>query len=105
MKITQSSGNVYADIGVAQPEAMLAKAQLAQRVGSIIAARKLTQREAAEIIGVPQPKLSNILRGQFRGVSEAKLMDCLLRLGNDVQIVVKPARRRASVGSLSVAFA
>lgn len=105
MKITQSSGNVYADIGVAQPEVMLAKAQLARRVGSIIAARKLTQREAAEIIGVPQPKLSNILRGQFRGVSEAKLMDCLLRLGNDVQIVVKPARRKASVGLLSVAFA
>ena len=104
MKITKSSGNVYADIGAAQPEAMLAKAQLAQRVGSIIAARKLTQRAAAEIIGVPQPKLSNILRGQFRGVSEAKLMDCLLRLGNDVQIVVKPARRKASVGSLSVAF-
>ena len=105
MKITQGFGNVYADIGVAQSEAMLAKAQLAQRVGSIIAARKLTQREAAEIIGVPQPKLSNILRGQFRGVSEAKLMDCLLRLGNDVQIVVKPARRKASVGLLSVAFA
>lgn len=105
MKITQSFGNVYSDIGVAQPEAMLAKAQLAQRVGSSIAARKLTQREAAEIIGVPQPKLSNILRGQFRGVSEAKVMDCLLRLGNDVQIVVKPARRKASVGSLSVAFA
>jgi predicted XRE-type DNA-binding protein len=104
MKITQGSGNVYADLGVAQPEAMLTKAQLAQRVGSIIAARKLTQREAAEIIGVPQPKLSNILRGQFRGVSEAKLTDCLLRLGNDVQIVVKPARRKASVGSLSVAF-
>lgn len=105
MKITQSSGNVYADIGVAQPEVMLAKARLAQRVGSIIAARKITQREAAEIIGVPQPKLSNILRGQFRGVSEAKLMDCLLRLGNDVQIVVKPARRKASIGLLSVAFA
>ena len=105
MTITRSSGNVYADSGVAQADAMLAKAQLAQRVGNIIAARKLTQREAAEIIGVPQPKLSNILRGQFRGVSEAKLMDCLLRLGNDVQIVVKPARRKASVGLLSVAFA
>lgn len=104
MKMTQSSGNVYADIGVAQPEAMLAKAQLAERVGSIIAARKLTQREAAGIIGVPQPKLSNILRGQFRGVSEAKLVDCLLRLGNYVQIVVKPARRKTSVGLLSVAF-
>lgn len=105
MKITQSSGNVYADIGVAQPEAMLAKARLPQRIGGIIAARKLTQREAPEIIGVPQPKLSNILRGQCSGVSEAKLMDCLLRLGHDVQIVVQPARRKASVGLLLVAFA
>ena len=105
MKITKSSGNVYADIGVANPEAMLAKAQLAQRIGSIIAARKLTQRDAAETIGMTQPKLSNVLRGHFRGVSEAKLMDCLLRLGNDVQIVVKPAKRKSALGSLSVAFA
>ena len=86
MKITHSSGNVYVDIGVAQPEAMLTKAQLAQRVGSIIVARKLTQHEAAEIIGVPQPKLSNILRGQFRGVSEAKLMDCLLRMATTCRL-------------------
>jgi predicted XRE-type DNA-binding protein len=105
MKITKGSGNVYKDIGVANPEAMLAKAQLVSRIASIIDARALTQREAAEIIGMPQPKLSNVLRGQFRGVSETKLMDCLLRLGNDVQIVVKPAKRRATVGSLSVAFA
>lgn len=93
MKITPSSGNVYADIGVAQPDAMLAKAQLAQRIGSIIAARKLTQREAAEIIGVPQPKLSNILRGRFRGINEARLMDSVQRLRNNVQIVVMPARQ------------
>ena len=105
MKITQSSGNFYADIGVAQPDAMLAKAQLAQRIASIVAARKLTQREAAETIGVPQLKLSNIPRGQFRGVREAKLMVCLLRLGNDVQIAVKRARRNAVMVSLSVAFA
>ena len=104
MKITKGSGNVYADIGVADSSAMLAKAQLAQRIGGIIAARKLTQCEAAEIIGIAQPKLSNILRGQFRGTSEAKLMDCLLRLGNDIQIVVKPAKRKATIGALSVAF-
>jgi predicted XRE-type DNA-binding protein len=105
MKITKGSGNVYKDIGSANPEAMLAKAQLVSRIASIIETRGLTQREAAEIIGMPQPKLSNVLRGQFRGVSEAKLMDCLLRLGNDVQIVVKPTKRSASMGSLSVAFA
>jgi predicted XRE-type DNA-binding protein len=105
MKITKGSGNVYKDIGAANPEAMFAKAQLVSRIASIIETRGLTQREAAEIIGMPQPKLSNVLRGQFRGVSEAKLMDCLLRLGNDVQIVVKPTKRSASMGSLSVAFA
>ena len=82
MKITQSSGNVYADIGVAQPETMLVKARLAQRIGSIVVARKLTQREAAEIIGLSQSKLSNILRGQFRGASEAKLMNYLLCASN-----------------------
>jgi predicted XRE-type DNA-binding protein len=105
MKITKGSANVYKDIGTANPEAMLAKSQLVMRIGSIIDSRKLTQREAAEIIGMPQPKLSNVLRGQFRGVSETKLMDCLLRLGNDVQIVVKPTRKKAAMGSLSVAFA
>jgi predicted XRE-type DNA-binding protein len=102
MKITKGSGNVYKDMGVANPEAMRAKVS---RIASIIEARGLTQREAADIIGMPQPKLSNVLRGQFRDVSETKLKDCLLRLGNDVQIVVKPAKRRATVGSLLVAFA
>ena len=105
MKITKGSGNVYKDIGVANPEAMLAKAQLVLRISSIIDARKLTQREAAEIIGMPQPKLSTVLRGQFHGVSETKLMTCLLRLGNDVQIVVKTTRKKTAMGSLSVAFA
>ncbi len=104
LKIVEGSGNVFRDIGVSNPDAMLAKAQLAVRIISIISERKLTLRNAAEIVGMPQPKLSNILRGQFRGVSETKLMDCLLRLGNDVQIVVKPTRKKATMGLLSVAF-
>lgn len=54
---------------------------------------------------MPQPKLSSVFRDQFREVSETKLMDCLLRLGNDVQIVVKPARGKAAAGALTVAFA
>jgi predicted XRE-type DNA-binding protein len=105
MKVTESCGNVFKDIGLPDHEAMFAKAQLVVHLAKIIADRKLTQREASEIIGVPQPKLSNILRGQFRGISETKLMDCLLRLGNDVQIIVKPTRKKATMGSLSVAFA
>ena len=61
--------------------------------------------DAAEILGMPQPKLSGMLRGQFRGISEAKMLECMNRLGRDVQIVVrKPSRSRAT-GRTSVVFA
>ena len=72
---------------------MLVKAHLASKIGDIIKRRKLTQAQAAEILGIPQPKLSGLLRGQFRGISEAKIMDCLTKLGRDIRIVVGPARR------------
>ena len=54
---------------------------------------------------MPQPKLSNMLRGQFRGISEAKMLECLTRLGSDVQIIVKTASRSRKVGHVSVSFA
>ena len=60
------------------------------------------QTRAAEIIGLPQPKLSAVLRGQFRGVSEEKLMRCLIALGQDVKIAITPSRK-GRTGSLSVA--
>jgi len=100
-----SSGNVYADLGNPDAEAMLFKAQLTRRIAAIMAKRKLTQQEAATIVGLSQPKLSLILRGQFRGVSEAKLLDCLRHLGQDVQVTVKPSRPKADVGTLRVNFA
>jgi predicted XRE-type DNA-binding protein len=62
----------------------------------------LTQTQAAELLGMPQPKLSNLLRGRFRGVSERRLMDCLTKLGRDVEIVVKAAPRSRGSGRLSV---
>jgi len=61
---------------------MIVKAQLATKIGEIIKGRKWSQPQAAEVLGVTQPKLSKMLRGQFRGVSEAKMLDCLLRLGS-----------------------
>ena len=96
------STNVYADLGRNDAEEMLVKAQLASKIGSIIKRKKLTQAQAADIVGLPQPKLSGLLRGQFRGVSEAKMMDCLARLGWNVQIVVGPAPRTAGAGSVRV---
>jgi predicted XRE-type DNA-binding protein len=81
MEIEAGSTNVYADLGRPDADEMLIKAQLAARIGEIIKRRRLTQVEAAEIIGMPQPQLSGLLRGQFRGVSEAKMLNGLARLG------------------------
>jgi predicted XRE-type DNA-binding protein len=104
-KIEKGSGNVYADLGLADADEMLVKAQLASKIGEIIKGRKWNQQEAAVVLGLTQPKLSKLLRGQFRGISEVKLLDCLTRLGRDVQIVVGPARRATSAGHVAVVFA
>ena len=105
IEIEEGSGNVYSDLGFADTEEMMLKAQLATKIGEIIKDHKWSQQRAANVLGIPQSKLSKMLRGQFRGISEAKMLDCLARLGRDVQIVVGPARRSASVGHIAVVFA
>jgi predicted XRE-type DNA-binding protein len=84
---------------------MIVKAQLVAKIGEIIEERGWSQQRAADVLGISQPKLSRMLRGQFRGISEAKMLDCLARLGRDVQIVVGPARRPDSTGRVAVVFA
>ena len=100
--VEKGSTNVYADLGRADADAMLVKAQLASKIADLIKRRRLTQMAAAELFGMPQPKVSAMLNGRFRGISEEKMMRCLLALGQNVQIVVKPARK-GKAGSLSVA--
>lgn len=104
-KIEKGSGNVYADLGIANSDEMFVKAQLSAKIAEIIKLRKMTQMQAAEVLGMPQPKLSNMLRGQFRGISEAKMLECLTRLGRDVQIVVKTPSKARKIGLVSVRFA
>jgi len=104
-KIEKGSMNVYADLGIADAEEMLVKAQLATKIAEIIKLRKLTQIQASALLGMPQPKLSNMLRGRFRGISESKMLECLTLLGRDVQIVVKIASRSRKTGQVSVLFA
>ncbi|MDP1654261.1 MAG: helix-turn-helix transcriptional regulator [Rhodocyclaceae bacterium] len=104
-QIEKGSINVYADLGYENPDEMLVKAQLATKIGEIIQRRKLTQIQAAELLGIPQPKLSNMLRGQFRGISETKMIECLTKLGRNVEIVVKSAPRSKVTGHVSVVFA
>lgn len=93
IEIELSSGNVYADLGISDAEQMLVKARLATKINEIIKRKGMTQMQAAELLGLPQPKLSGMLRGQFRGISEAKMMSCLNRLGLDVEIVVHKSNR------------
>jgi len=104
INIEEGSTNVYADLGRDDADEMLIKAQLATKIAEIIKRRRLTQTKAAEIVGIPQPKLSGLLRGQFRGISEAKMLDCLARLGREVRIVVGPSRPRSKPGHVEVEF-
>ena len=103
IEFEEGSENVYADLGYADAAEMQRKSRLAAEIARAIKARHLTQSQAAELLGIDQSKVSRITRGQFRGVSEAKLLELVTRLGHDVKIVVGPVRRRA--GKIELQFA
>ncbi len=90
MTYTVGSGNIFADLGVDEPEEHLTKAQLVSRIADTIAARDVTQARAAEILRVPQPKVSALLRGDFNSFSLERLFRLLIALDNDISIVVEP---------------
>lgn len=71
----------YAQLGFPDADQMLVKAQLVSEIGEILRKRGWSQHEAAKVLGLTQPKLSKMLRGQFRGIGEMKMMDCMARLG------------------------
>ena len=105
IEVYEGGGNVYADLGYPDADQMLVKAKLVRKISEIVRTKGLTQVETAKILGLTQPKVSALLRGQFRGVSERKLIYCLTSLGRDVEIVVKDAPRRRDGGKLTVVFA
>jgi len=96
MSNKQEGMNVYADLGFPDAGEMLVKAQLVIEIAQILRERGWSQQQAAKVLGMTQPKLSKMLRGQFRGVSEMKMMDCLVRLGREVKIVVGPKKKSGS---------
>lgn len=102
-KITVEIGsdNVFAELGLPDAESLLAKAELAARIGETIRARRLTQAAAAAL-GLDQPKVSRLLRGRISGFSTERLMRFLTLLGRDVEIVVKPAPRSRRQGRVRV---
>jgi len=105
IKVTPSSGNVFADLGIADAEETLAKAEVASRICDIIAERKLSQTMAAAILGIDQPKVSALIRGRLEGFSSDRLFRFLNALDRDVEIVIKPKKQDAEHGSISVVVA
>ncbi len=91
--IYEGSGNVFADVGLHDPEEYLAKAELARQIINAVSARRLTQTQAATILGVGQPKISALRNGHLDGFSTDRLIRFLNVLGQDVRIVVTPKPR------------
>jgi len=103
IEVRHSSGNVYADLGLPDAERLKIKSGLVIEIRKAMRRLGLTQQEAAKRMGITQPKVSDMMRGDFSNLSERKLMDCLNRLGYDIEIKVKPASK--PVGHLMLAIA
>ena len=103
IEVTTSSGNVFADLGLPDAEKLKVKSGLMIEIVKAVRRLDLTQEEAGRRMGIPQPKVSSLLRGDFTNLSERKLMECLNRLGYDIEIKVKPAAD--PVGHLTLAVA
>jgi predicted XRE-type DNA-binding protein len=101
VEVQLSSANVYADLGLPDAEKLKIKTGLVVEIRKAMRALGLTQQEAAKRMGIPQPKVSGMMRGDFTNLSERKLMDCLNRLGYDIEIKVRPATE--AIGHLTLA--
>ncbi len=100
--VVRGSGNVFADLGLEQPEEILAKAQIVEAIGDILQDRGLTQQEAAKAVGLTQPQISRLTRGDTREFSYERLLRVLVALGQDVEITIRRASSRAKHGRVLV---
>lgn len=101
-KVTKSSGNVYADLGIRGADEHALKAELVRQIAAVMKEEQLTQTDAARRLGIEQPDVSRMLKGHFRQFSVERLMRFLVALGQDVEIVVRPVRARARNAQLTV---
>ena len=101
--VETGSGNVFADLGLPDAEKLKIKSGLVIEITRAVRQFGLTQEEAGRRMGIPQPKVSALLRGDFANLSERKLMDCLNRLGYDIEIQVKPASEPVGHRTLAIA--
>lgn len=97
----KTSGNVFADLGLANADELLLKAEIVSEIALAMKQKRLTQAKAATLAGTAQPDLSNLLRGRFRGFSVERLLLMLTAFGRDVEVVVRPAARSRKQGGIS----
>jgi predicted XRE-type DNA-binding protein len=100
---TPSSGNVFADLNLPQADDLLAKAELAAKIIAEIQRQRMTQIQAAGVLGIDQPKVSALKQGKLSGFSIERLMRFLLLLGCDVEIIVRGRPRARTAARLRVA--
>lgn len=101
------TGNVFEDLGFPNAQEMLAKAEMVRQICKLVEKRNLTQTQIGELLGLPQPKVSQLLRGRLTGFSSDRLMRFLMKLECDIEIRVRPHRhtgrhRRAHQGQIAV---
>ena len=103
-KVERGSGNVFRDLGHPDPQTHLLKAELVTRIDDIIRGRGLKQVEAAKLLGLSQPDVSRLLRGNFRDYSVERLLRLLTALGRDVQINIRKSQSSRK-GTLTIGVA
>jgi predicted XRE-type DNA-binding protein len=100
--IVKSAGNLFADLGIANPEQELLKAELTLQLYRIIKQRGMTQTQAANVLGIKQPHVSLLMRNRAGGFSVGKLMEFLTALGQDVEVTVRATRKPHGEMSVSL---
>ena len=103
IRFEEGSGNVFADLGLPNPDLAIAKAELVQRIRGLLAERKLTQAKAAELLGIDQPKVSSLFRGGVEGDTIDRLFRFRNAPGQRAQIIVRPTAENARSRSVIVA--
>jgi predicted XRE-type DNA-binding protein len=104
IEFVESSGDIFADLGLPNPEERMAKAELAREVRKIIASRELTQAQAGAALGIAQPNVSDLMRGKLARFSVEKMLEFLTALGRDITIVVTEGDTTEDHGEITVAF-
>jgi predicted XRE-type DNA-binding protein len=100
--VTRGSGNVFADIALDHPEEALAKARIVETIADLIARRDLSQQGAGKLVGLTQPQISRLMRGDTREFSYERLMRVLNALGQDVEITIRATSARSKRGKVLI---